>query len=107
MVDWLSLHLFSFKFSRSVPGLFKENVKTSQGIGLWRFGGDPMGLANVSVNPDNIGFCTPTRENCLGAGLVNISSCETGEVYITHRKFKCSVYISIGKVNMYKCNNFS
>jgi hypothetical protein len=77
--------LLFFKTYRSVPGIFHKTVETSQGIALWRFSGEPKGLANATVNPDNIGFCTPTRENCLGAGLVNISNCQSGKVNISVR----------------------
>lgn len=75
------MHTFSSDVCRSVPGIFYKEVKTSQGIGLWRFGAQPKGLANVSVNPDNIGFCTPTRNNCLGAGLYNVTNCQTVDFF--------------------------
>ncbi|XP_060583637.1 lysosome membrane protein 2-like [Ruditapes philippinarum] len=77
----ITLYTFSSDICRSVPGIFHKTVETSQGIALWRFSGEPKGLANATVNPDNIGFCTPTRENCLGAGLVNISNCQSVDFF--------------------------
>ena len=57
--------------------MYQKDVKTSQGISLRRYVGTKSELANATVNPDNIGFCTP-RTKCLPTGLLNISNCQTG-----------------------------
>lgn len=72
------LYSFSSDICRSVPGVFKKEVETPQGIGLWRFGAPPNALGNSTENPDNVGFCTP---NCLGSGLYNISNCQTVDFF--------------------------
>lgn len=69
------LHSFSSDICRSVPGVFVEEVEV-QGIGLWRFGAPPGALANATENPDNLGFCTPGKDNCLGSGIYNITNCQ-------------------------------
>ena len=62
-----------------------------KGIDLTRFVVPPIAFANVSVNPSNLGFCTP-ESNCLPAGLLNASSCRQGQIFtltalIMERKF--------------------
>nr|ASJ26356.1 scavenger receptor class B type I [Meretrix meretrix] len=69
------VYTFSSDICRSVPGVYHRDVTTPQGIHLWRFAGPPSATANATVNPENKGFCTPI-ENCLGAGVVNISNCQ-------------------------------
>ncbi|KAK7481721.1 hypothetical protein BaRGS_00027094 [Batillaria attramentaria] len=68
--------MFSSDVCRSVFGVYSEDVKTTQGIPLRRFLGSPLELANVTENPDNIGFCTPDETKCLPSGLLNISNCQ-------------------------------
>ncbi|KAK3591350.1 hypothetical protein CHS0354_040311 [Potamilus streckersoni] len=69
--------LFSFASDvcRSVAGVYNGDSLTPQGIKVWRFTAPLNYLQNATVNPDNLGFCTP-QNNCLGQGLVNISSCQ-------------------------------
>lgn len=74
--DAKQLPMFSSDICRSVYGVYSQDVKTPQGIPLHRFLGTPDELANVSVNPDNIGFCTPNNSSCLPSGLLNISNCQ-------------------------------
>lgn len=68
------VYSFASDVCRSITGAFAKEVQTSQGINLWRYQATYRNLANASVNPDNIGFCTP-QDHCLGSGLYNISEC--------------------------------
>ncbi|KAL4234338.1 Scavenger receptor class B [Mactra antiquata] len=72
---------FSSDICRSVFGIFKSDVQTKQGINLWRFEAPKNYLANASVNPDNVGFCTPDAEHCLGAGLFNGTNCQSVDFF--------------------------
>ncbi|XP_046583231.1 lysosome membrane protein 2-like [Haliotis rubra] len=70
------LPTFSSDVCRSVYGLHSSDVKTSQGIPLHRFTGNQAELGNITLNPDNIGFCTP-QTNCFGTGVLNVSACQS------------------------------
>lgn len=76
----MSMYSFASDVCRSVSGEFKEEVETPQGIGLWRFGAKDSYVANATVNPYNIGFCTP-QTHCLGAGLYNATLCNTVDYF--------------------------
>ncbi|GFO25384.1 scavenger receptor class b, member 2 [Plakobranchus ocellatus] len=67
--------VFVSDICRSIKGIYRENVKTPQGIELRRFGGDRRDMENATMNPDNIGFCTP-QTNCLPSGLLNSTLCQ-------------------------------
>ncbi|XP_059148918.1 lysosome membrane protein 2-like [Physella acuta] len=67
--------IFVSDICRSIRGVYKEDVSIPQGIDLRRFGGDQNDMMNSSVNPDNIGFCTP-QTNCLPTGLLNSTTCQ-------------------------------
>lgn len=71
-------------FFRSIKGVFAEEVKDSHGFTLWRYTSPDSYVANATVNPDNIGFCTP---NCLDKGLFNMSTCQISE----WMRFSCFV----------------
>ncbi|CAG2214867.1 CD36L2 [Mytilus edulis] len=72
--DDRTLYLFASDICRSVSGEWTSNVKIKD-ISLRRYTAGFMYLANATINPDNIGFCTP-ESNCMDTGLVNISSCQ-------------------------------
>jgi len=69
-------YIFVSQICRSIYGVFVEDVSVRD-IKLRRFGADSTVFANVSTNPDNIGFCTP-KESCMPAGLLNTTSCQNG-----------------------------
>ncbi|XP_052060538.1 lysosome membrane protein 2-like [Mytilus californianus] len=69
-----TLYLFASDICRSVSGEWTSNVKVKD-ISLRRYTAGFMYLANATINPDNIGFCTP-ESNCMDTGLVNISTCQ-------------------------------
>ncbi|XP_071951429.1 lysosome membrane protein 2-like isoform X2 [Antedon mediterranea] len=71
------LWLFSSDICRSAYLIYDKEYKY-QNIKLYRFVVPPELYANVSMNPDNAGFCTPTIANCLPGGLLNGSSCQQG-----------------------------
>lgn len=67
---------FGLSSYRSIEGVFSEEVTDSHGFTLWRYTSPDSYVANATVNPDNIGFCTP---NCLDKGLFNMSNCQISE----------------------------
>ncbi|XP_005096207.1 lysosome membrane protein 2 [Aplysia californica] len=69
-------YLFSSDLCRSLGMDFKKDV-TNRGIDMDRFVAPEIMFGNVTVNPDNAGFCTPPG-NCLPSGLLNVSVCRTG-----------------------------
>lgn len=66
-------------FPRSLYALYDEDV-TVKGIPGYRFSPPNKVFANMSVNPANAGFCVPAG-NCLGSGVLNVSSCKQGGVH--------------------------
>ncbi|XP_046354551.2 lysosome membrane protein 2-like isoform X2 [Haliotis rufescens] len=74
--DVTRLPTFSSDVCRSVYGLHSSDVKTTQGIPLHRFTGNQAELGNLTLNPDNIGFCTP-QSSCFGTGVLNVSACQS------------------------------
>lgn len=66
-------YAFASDVCRSIKGVFSEDVTDSHGFTLWRYTSPDSYVANATVNPDNIGFCTP---NCLDKGLFNMSTCQ-------------------------------
>ncbi|XP_052815897.1 lysosome membrane protein 2-like [Mya arenaria] len=71
---------FSSDVCRSVPGVYSKDVKSPQGIKLWRFSGPMSAFQNATENPANLGYCTP-QTNCLGGGLVNVSACQSVDFF--------------------------
>ncbi|XP_075785558.1 lysosome membrane protein 2 isoform X2 [Pelodiscus sinensis] len=71
-----TIYVFSSDFCRSLYVTFDSYVSVS-GISAYRFVPPPMVFANVSVNPDNAGFCVPAG-NCHGSGVLNVSACKQG-----------------------------
>ncbi|KAL3859117.1 hypothetical protein ACJMK2_009349 [Sinanodonta woodiana] len=70
-----TMYSFASDVCRSVAGVYSEDSLTPQGIDVWRFTAPLNYLQNASINPDNLGFCTP-QNNCLGQGLINVSNCQ-------------------------------
>nr|XP_020461709.1 lysosome membrane protein 2-like [Monopterus albus] len=71
-----TLYMFSSDLCRSLYAVYEEDV-TVKGIPGYRFIPPSEVFANLSVNPANMGFCVPAG-NCLGSGLLNVSSCKQG-----------------------------
>ncbi|CAN9504933.1 unnamed protein product [Ophioblennius macclurei] len=70
------LYMFSSDLCRSLYAEYQDDV-TVKGVPGYRFSPPSRVFANLSVNPDNAGFCVPPG-NCLGSGLLNISTCKQG-----------------------------
>ncbi|XP_066488580.1 lysosome membrane protein 2 [Tiliqua scincoides] len=70
-----TLYAFVSDFCRSIYVTFEQDV-TVKGIPAYRFTAPPKFFANISVNPDNAGFCV--GGHCLKAGLLNVSACKQG-----------------------------
>ncbi|XP_051536921.1 lysosome membrane protein 2c [Myxocyprinus asiaticus] len=70
------LYIFSSDLCRSLYALYESDVSV-QGIPGFRFVPPSEVFANLTINPDNAGFCVPAG-NCLGSGLLNVSACKEG-----------------------------
>ena len=57
---------------------FDRTVTSPHGIPLYRFVLPRSLFASVAQEPENAGFCTPPG-NCMGAGVLNVSTCQMGE----------------------------
>uniref|UniRef100_A0A8C7E5C3 Uncharacterized protein n=1 Tax=Naja naja TaxID=35670 RepID=A0A8C7E5C3_NAJNA len=66
------IYIFSTDFCRSPFRL---------GIPTHRFAPPLEIFANISVNPDNAGFCVPAG-HCEGSGILNVTGCKKGEAPI-------------------------
>ncbi|XP_034048053.1 lysosome membrane protein 2c [Thalassophryne amazonica] len=71
-----TLYMFISDMCRSLYTLYEEDV-TVKGIPGYRFTPPSKVFANLTVNPDNAGFCVPAG-NCMGSGLLNVSVCKQG-----------------------------
>ncbi|XP_047426322.1 lysosome membrane protein 2c [Mugil cephalus] len=71
-----TLYMFSSDLCRSLYALYDKEV-TVKGVPGYRFVPPSKVFANVSVNPDNAGFCVPAG-NCQGSGVLNVSPCKQG-----------------------------
>ncbi|KAJ0015391.1 hypothetical protein NQD34_009011 [Periophthalmus magnuspinnatus] len=71
-----TLYMFSSDLCRSLYAEYEEDV-TVKGIPGYRFSPPGKVFANLTVNPDNAGFCVPAG-NCLGSGVLNVSACKQG-----------------------------
>ncbi|CAL1540142.1 unnamed protein product [Lymnaea stagnalis] len=69
-------YLFSSDLCRSLGMTYTKGVSVKS-IDLARFVAPDIMFGNVSTNPYNAGFCTPSG-NCLPSGLLNVSVCRTG-----------------------------
>ncbi|XP_067231943.1 lysosome membrane protein 2c [Chanodichthys erythropterus] len=70
------LYIFSSDLCRSIYALYESDVSV-QGVPGFRFVPPSEVFANLTINPDNAGFCVPAG-NCLGSGLLNASVCKEG-----------------------------
>lgn len=64
-------------FSSSLYANPNGTDKVLDDIEVIKFSPNEYFFANVSVNPENGGFCTPAG-NCLPAGLLNLTNCLGG-----------------------------
>ncbi|CAJ0919617.1 unnamed protein product [Ranitomeya imitator] len=68
------IYLFSSDLCRSIFAVY-EASDSVKGISVFRFTPPAKVFANVTVNPDNAGYCVP-KGNCLPSGLLNVSVCK-------------------------------
>ena len=61
---------------RSVNLVYQKNVAV-KGLDLYRFIVDPLAMASNESHDENNAYCTPAG-NCLGDGVLNVSSCMQG-----------------------------
>ncbi|XP_053317639.1 lysosome membrane protein 2 [Spea bombifrons] len=71
-----SIFIFSSDLCRSLETVYERTEKVNK-IPVFRFAPSSKTFANVSVNPENAGFCVPAG-NCLPSGLLNVSKCKGG-----------------------------
>lgn len=70
------IYMFSSDLCRSLYALY-DSTKSVNHISAFRFVPPAKVFANVTINPDNAGFCVPAG-NCLPSGLLNVSECKQG-----------------------------
>ncbi|XP_018408784.1 PREDICTED: lysosome membrane protein 2 [Nanorana parkeri] len=70
------IYMFSSDLCRSLYAVY-NSTKTVKEIAAFRFIPPAKVFANVTINPDNAGFCVPAG-NCLPSGLLNVSECKQG-----------------------------
>ena len=71
------IYIFENDLCRSLYAVYNGTTRTIDDIELLKFTPDEFFFANSSVNPENGGFCTPA-DNCLPAGLLNLTECVGG-----------------------------
>lgn len=71
------IYIFENELCRSLYAVYNHSLTIIDDIELLGFAPDEYFYGNTSVNPDNKGFCTPA-DNCLGAGLLNLTECTQG-----------------------------
>lgn len=70
------LYIFTSDLCRSLYAVYESDVSV-RGVPGFRFVPPSEVFANVTINPDNVGFCVPNN-TCLGSGLLNVSVCKEG-----------------------------
>ncbi|XP_065099686.1 lysosome membrane protein 2c [Paramisgurnus dabryanus] len=70
------LFIFSSDLCRSLYAEYESDVSV-QGLPGFRFVPPSEVFANITINPDNAGFCVPNG-TCLSSGLLNVSVCKEG-----------------------------
>lgn len=73
---YLFLISLSLCVYRSIYAVYESDVSV-RGVPGFRFVPPSEVFANVTINPDNIGFCV-TNDTCMGSGLLNVSVCKEG-----------------------------
>ncbi|XP_030046438.1 lysosome membrane protein 2 [Microcaecilia unicolor] len=71
-----TLYMFVSDLCRSIYITYQSS-QSVKGITAYRFVPPSKLFANVTINPDNAGFCVPAG-NCLGTGILNVSTCMQG-----------------------------
>ncbi|XP_075462825.1 lysosome membrane protein 2 [Ascaphus truei] len=71
-----TIYMFSSDLCRSLYAVYESSANVKK-IPVYRFSPPEMVFANVSVNPNNAGFCVPAG-NCLPSGLLNVRKCKQG-----------------------------
>ncbi|KAG7320876.1 hypothetical protein KOW79_015291 [Hemibagrus wyckioides] len=69
------LYMFSSDLCRSIYTMFESELSV-RGVPAYRFVPPREVFANMTINPDNAGFCV--GGNCLSSGLLNVSVCKQG-----------------------------
>jgi len=72
-----TLYMFSSDICRSIYVQYEKDSYV-KGLHSLKFVPPESVFADVSVNPDNGCWCVPDLDHCLGAGVLNISSCQFG-----------------------------
>ena len=67
--------------------MYSGSVTSPHGLSLWRFSAPRAVLDSAEKNPENAGFCTPAG-NCLGSGVLNISTCQTCKLDCSYDKLE-------------------
>lgn len=70
------IYMFSSDLCRSIYAVY-EASDSVKGVPVFHFSPPAKVFANLSINPDNAGFCVP-KGNCLPSGLLNVSMCKQG-----------------------------
>ncbi|PIK51964.1 putative lysosome membrane protein 2 isoform X1 [Apostichopus japonicus] len=68
------LYVFSSDICRSIQASYEKPIDV-EGLTADRFVGTPEDFQNTTLNPANLGFCTPNASYCLPGGLLNVSNC--------------------------------
>ncbi|KAG8134298.1 hypothetical protein E2320_007433, partial [Naja naja] len=80
-------------FDLSLYLTFEEDLSVL-GIPTYRFAPPLEIFANISVNPDNAGFCVPAG-HCEGSGILNVTGCKklTGILVRANKRMQINVYV--------------
>ena len=73
------IYIFNNDLCRSLYVVYNKTDYVTDDIEVYKFGPEAKLFAYYKDNPDNIGFCIPPGpENCLPAGVLNMSTCQAG-----------------------------